>query len=103
MTTVEEAARLDSDDCLAAARDHFVLPDGMVYLDGNSLGALSVDVSARLAEVLAVWSRQLIGGFADAGWWDAPMRVGDRIGGSSARRQGRPCRRTRRRCSSSTP
>ncbi|MGH3375742.1 MAG: kynureninase [Actinoallomurus sp.] len=80
MTTAEEAAKLDREDSLAGARDHFVLPDGMVYLDGNSLGALSVDVSARLAEVLAVWSRQLIGGFADAGWWDAPLRVGDRIG-----------------------
>lgn len=81
MTTTEEAARLDHDDPLAVARKKFVLPDGMVYLDGNSLGAPTVDASARLAEVVGEeWGRHLVGGWFDAGWWDAPLRVGDRIG-----------------------
>ena len=58
----------------------FDLPDGVVYLDGNSLGPLPVGVAARVNEVVrAQWGGQLIRGWNEAGWASQPGRVGDRI------------------------
>jgi kynureninase len=85
----ERAAKLDSEDPLAGVRDRFDLDDaydpltgeGVVYLDGNSLGALPRSVAPRLADVVArEWGRLRIRSWEESGWWTAPERVGDRIG-----------------------
>ena len=59
----------------------FQLPEGVVYLDGNSLGPLPLAAIARMERVLRdEWGAMLIGGWNTAGWMDQPMRLGDRIG-----------------------
>ncbi|WP_069813850.1 kynureninase [Streptomyces sp. TP-A0874] len=77
------AERLDATDPLAGVRGRFVLDDaadGVVYLDGNSLGALPANVPARLAEVVGEeWGRLRIRSWEERGWWSAPERVGERI------------------------
>ncbi len=74
------AERLDAADPLAGLRARFDLPDGVVYLDGNSLGAMPAAVPARVDEVLRrQWGTQLIGAWHSSAWWQAPQRVGDRI------------------------
>lgn len=66
----------DAADPLAARRSAFALPDGVLYLDGNSLGALPRDVPARLQEVVAQqWGVGLIRSWNEAGWVDLPSRV----------------------------
>ena len=75
------AAELDAADPIAHARERFALPEGLVYLDGNSLGALPAHLPARLAEVIeAEWGRDLIGSWNSHDWWTAPERVGDLVG-----------------------
>ncbi|MEM9973685.1 MAG: kynureninase [Pseudomonadota bacterium] len=65
----------------AATRAFFNLPEGMIYLDGNSLGPLPKSVPARLDEMLrAEWGEMLITAWNKAGWMAAPARLGDRIG-----------------------
>jgi kynureninase len=74
------ALQRDSDDPLAFARERFVLPEGLVYLDGNSLGALPRDVSRRLAHVVEQeWGRDLVASWNTAGWMDLPARTGAKI------------------------
>jgi kynureninase len=61
-------------------RSEFILPDGLIYLDGNSLGALPVTVPARVeAAVAAEWGQMLIRGWNQAGWIDLPARVAGKI------------------------
>lgn len=78
----EKAAKLDALNPLAHTRDRFLIPPGTVYLDGNSLGALPAAVPAALDDaVRRQWGAGLISSwFGDGGWWEAPLRVGDRIG-----------------------
>jgi kynureninase len=65
---------------VARFRDRFLLPEGIVYLDGNSLGALPKATPARLAEVIeAQWGQGLITSWNKHGWIDLPRRVGDKI------------------------
>jgi kynureninase len=71
---------LDADDPLAPLRAQFDLPDGVIYLDGNSLGVLPKSTPARVQQVIAdEWGRGLIRSWNTAGWIDMPQRVGDKI------------------------
>ena len=63
-----------------ATRAMFDLPEGIVYLDGNSLGPLPRAAAARVAHAVEQeWGKMLITGWNKAGWMDQPARVGDRI------------------------
>lgn len=78
---MDEAETLDRNDPLAAKRDEFLIPEGVIYLDGNSLGPLTKGAKARIAAAVSdEWGEMLIRGWNDAGWFTAPERVGDRIG-----------------------
>nr|WP_155058217.1 kynureninase [Streptomyces blattellae] len=73
------AEKLDSADELAGARSRFVLDD-VVYLDGNSLGALPANVPGRVEDVVRrQWGELRIRSWEESGWWSAPERIGDRI------------------------
>ncbi|MCB1465722.1 MAG: aminotransferase class V-fold PLP-dependent enzyme, partial [Rhizobiaceae bacterium] len=62
-------------------RTLFHLPEGIIYLDGNSLGPLPISAQARVARMMsAEWGEQLIKGWNSAQWFTQPRRVGDRIG-----------------------
>ncbi|MGQ3121884.1 MAG: kynureninase, partial [Aliihoeflea sp.] len=68
-------------DLFARTRALFHIPDGVIYLDGNSLGPLPKAASARVAKTIeAEWGEMLIKGWNLAGWMDWPSRIGDRIG-----------------------
>lgn len=78
--TLAEAQALDRADPLSALRDRFVLPEGIAYFDGHSLGPLPRQTAKKQREIVEQqWGRQLIGGWNDAGWIDAPQRVGAKI------------------------
>ncbi|WP_418126243.1 kynureninase [Variovorax sp. 160MFSha2.1] len=78
--TREFCLGLDSEDPLSAHRARFQLPQGVIYLDGNSLGALPKSVQQRLREAVEVeWGDGLIRSWNDADWYPAPQRVGSRI------------------------
>jgi kynureninase len=75
-------AAMDRSDRLAFARERFALPEGIIYLDGNSLGALPKSVAPRIAEVVSQqWGEGLIRSWNTHDWIDLPARVGDRIAG----------------------
>lgn len=60
----------------------FDLPEGVIYLDGNSLGPLPKGAGARAAEVISnEWGQQLIRAWNTSDWISLPARVGDRIAG----------------------
>ena len=78
---MKDIATLDEADPLASKRAEFLIPDGVIYLDGNSLGPLPKGVPAAMERVVrAEWGEMLIRGWNDAGWFTQPSRVGDRIG-----------------------
>ena len=71
---------LDAQDALAPLRAHFDLPEGVIYLDGNSLGAAPVAAMARARQVISQeWGQGLIRSWNTAGWFALPKRLGDRI------------------------
>lgn len=74
------ARQYDQSDPLAELRDLFHVPDGLIYLDGNSLGLMPRSTNGRVASVVAdEWAEGLIGSWREAGWMDLPITVGDRI------------------------
>ena len=73
---------LDRSDSLAFARDRFALPEGVIYLDGNSLGPLPKETAGRLARTIEQeWGAGLIRSWNSADWINLPRRVGGRIAG----------------------
>ncbi|MCS0602728.1 aminotransferase class V-fold PLP-dependent enzyme [Streptomyces sp. LP11] len=81
-TSLEDrAARADAEDPLAPLAGRFLLPEGVIYLDGNSLGPLPAAVPPALADAVGrQWGTDLINSWNDNGWWQAPLRIGDTIG-----------------------
>lgn len=83
MTTTsldERIAALDAADPLAPFRERFALPEGVIYLDGNSLGALPRQTVARVHAVMTEeWGTGLIRSWNSADWIGAPRRVGAKI------------------------
>ena len=76
----KQCEELDRRDPLAGFRERFLLPEGIIYLDGNSLGALPKAVPARLGAVVArEWGEGLIRSWNAAQWIELPQRVGDKI------------------------
>jgi kynureninase len=73
------AQTLDTRDPLAPFRQRFVIPQpDLIYLDGNSLGRLTLASAERLSRLAEEWSNDLIRGY-NRDWWHAPCRVGDRL------------------------
>ncbi|MFN2463391.1 MAG: kynureninase [Candidatus Dormibacteria bacterium] len=69
--------RLDNEDPLAPVRSRFHVPEGVVYLDGNSLGALPVGVGDRVARAIASeWGDGLVQSWTSAGWIELAARLG---------------------------
>jgi kynureninase len=80
--TREKCQALDAADPLVEKRRAFALPEGVIYLDGNSLGALPSATPARLAAVIeGEWGGDLITSWNKHAWIDLPRRVGDKIAG----------------------
>ncbi|SFP88993.1 kynureninase [Sphingomonas rubra] len=77
--TLDEARALDAADPLAPMRERFALPEGVIYLDGNSLGPLPVGTRAAMTDVVErQWGERLIRSWNE-GWIDAPTRIGAKI------------------------
>ena len=78
--SLAQAQALDAADPLRHFRERFTLPEGVIYLDGNSLGALPRATPARVAEVVAQeWGQGLIRSWNDSDWITLPQRVGAKI------------------------
>ena len=78
--TRDECVRRDAEDELAPLRQEFVLADGLLYLDGNSLGPLSRAARRRVLETMdEQWATGLVRSWNSAGWMAAPTRLGDRL------------------------
>ena len=80
MTTLQDCQALDTQDPLRALRERFALPQGVIYLDGNSLGAQPKAAAARVAEVVTQeWGQDLITSWNKAGWITLPERLGNQF------------------------
>ena len=80
MDDLARCSARDATDPLRALRDQFLLPEGLIYLDGNSLGPLPQAAATRAAQVVQrEWGQGLIRSWNDAGWFAMPQRVGARI------------------------
>ncbi|MGM0430629.1 MAG: kynureninase [Pseudomonadota bacterium] len=77
LTDIQE---LDSIDPFAEHREQFQLPENKIYLDGNSLGAMTNATEARLQDVIKQqWSQDLINSWNDHNWVSLPQTVGEKI------------------------
>lgn len=82
MITRNDCLALDAQDPLAHLRHQFALPEGVIYLDGNSLGARPVAALERAQAVITEeWGNGLIRSWNSAGWRDLPERLGNRLAG----------------------
>ena len=80
MKTRHDFTALDAADPLRSLKDLFTLPEGVTYLDGNSLGAMPKATASRVQQVIAAeWGQDLIKSWNTAGWIDMPGRIGDKI------------------------
>ena len=77
---LEEAQALDRNDPLAFARERFQLPEDLIYLDGNSLGALPRAAPPSLAHTaVREWGEDLIASWNSHGWIDWPTRIAAKL------------------------
>jgi kynureninase len=77
---LEEAQALDHADPLAGMREQFLLPGGVIYLDGNSLGPLTGKARQQISHAVDdEWGGGLIRSWNDARWIEAPQRIGGKI------------------------
>jgi len=77
---IDEARQLDAQDLLAFAHERFRLPEGVIYLDGNSLGALPVAAPTALANTAEQqWGEDLIASWNKHGWIDWPTRIAAKL------------------------
>jgi kynureninase len=77
---LDEVRALDAADPLRHLRDRFMLPEGIIYLDGNSLGVLPAKTARKQQEVvLTQWGTSLIRSWNEHGWIEAPQRIGAKI------------------------
>ncbi len=82
MKTLSDCQQLDALDPLRKLRDQFSLPEGVIYLDGNSLGAMPKATEARVAQAIShEWGSGLIRSWNTAGWFEQPQKLGDKIAG----------------------
>ena len=80
LKTLDDCRSLDADDPLRALKSLFYLPDGVIYLDGNSLGVLPRTAATRVSAVVnEEWGEGLIRSWNSAGWFEAPRRIGNKI------------------------
>lgn len=80
MITLQDCQALDAQDPLRSLRELFALPAGVIYLDGNSLGVLPRATAQRVARTITEeWGQGLIRSWNEAGWFDLPRRLGDKI------------------------
>ncbi|HET6941849.1 MAG TPA: kynureninase [Sphingomicrobium sp.] len=78
--TLERAREFDACDPLRRMRERFDLPDGLIYLDGNSLGALPKATSPHLKDVIErQWGKDLITSWNRHGWIDWPQRIAAKL------------------------
>jgi kynureninase len=78
--TLNDCRARDAADTLRPLRDQFDIPEGVIYLDGNSLGVMPKTAAARAAEVVTQeWGQGLIRSWNTAGWFSLPQRLGNRI------------------------
>ncbi|MDX3976361.1 kynureninase [Shinella sp.] len=72
---------MDAADGLRSLRERFILPTGLIYLDGNSLGVASHAAFAELQKAATEeWGQDLIRSWNTAGWFEMPLALGDRVG-----------------------
>jgi kynureninase len=89
ISTRDAALSFDADDVLAPLRAEFALPEGVIYLDGNSLGALPKRSADRVrATIEGEWGQGLIRSWNDAGWIGLAQTIGDAIAGLIGARPG---------------
>ena len=80
MTTMQDCRARDAQDPLRKLRHQFTLPEGVIYLDGNSLGVLPNTAAIRVAKAMTEeWGQGLIRSWNSAGWFDMPQRLGNKI------------------------
>ncbi len=80
---------MDANDPLARFRDQFYVPEGVLYFDGNSLGAVPKTVEARLQKAISQeWGNGLVRSWNTAGWYEMPRRIGDKIARLIGAKQG---------------
>jgi kynureninase len=79
--SLQLALDLDAQDPLGGFRERFFVPDDVTYLDGNSLGLLSVDAERSVLDALQAWKVHGIAGWtaADADWFTLGERLGERM------------------------
>jgi kynureninase len=80
MITRKDCLQLDDSDPLASFRDRFVIPDKLIYFDGNSLGLMPKSAKPRMLQVLEQeWAQDLITSWNKHGWFHEPLKLGDRL------------------------
>ena len=81
MITRTELEALDRNDPLAHFHERFALPPDLLYLVGNSLGAMPKATAERMRRVVdQEWSQDLVRSWNQHNWVDLPQRIGDKIG-----------------------